>query len=126
MKYNVKKLDARYSYNNLFDYCIEFYPTMSAWRGPEAFTQAQQWFVDTYGWSADVRLWAELLGPKSIRLWAELNKWRGWGGKITTQLDLSEYCNPLWSYSIENANLRIYVASEKELMFFQLAHPCNK
>ena len=113
MRYNVKKLDARYSYNNLFDYCIEFHPTMSAWRGPESFTQAQQWFVETFGWSAEVRLWAEL------------SKWRSWGGKITTQLDLSEYCNPLWSYSIENANLRIYVASEKELMFFQLSHPCT-
>jgi hypothetical protein len=114
MKYNVKKLDARYSYDDFFDYCIEFYPRMSAGRGPESFTQAQQWFVETYGWSAEVRLWAEL------------SKWRGWGGKITTQLDLSDYCNPLWSYSIENANLRIYVASEKELMFFQLSHPCNK
>jgi hypothetical protein len=38
----------------------------------------------------------------------------------------SAHCNPHWSWSNSYQDLRIYVATEKELTFFQLAHPIDQ
>jgi hypothetical protein len=40
--------------------------------------------------------------------------------------DLPAHCNPHWSWTYGYDELWIYVASQKELAFFQLAHPVDQ
>lgn len=119
MKYRVQKLDGRFSYNNMFQYCLGFEYAMSRDQGPLMFNHALRWCVQTWGWSAEIRQYHEisrwinrtviLLQPLTI------------GPKPGT--DLPRDCNPNWSWSNGFDDLRIYLASEQELAFFQLAHP---
>jgi hypothetical protein len=113
MKYELQRLDGRFSYRNLFQYCIKFGGRMSLSRGPLHFTQVQKWFMETYGWSAEIRQYAE------IQAWITTNN-RVLKG---TAADVPPECNPYWSWTNGYDDLRIYVKSDKELNFFQLRWP---
>lgn len=115
MKYEIQRLDGRFSYRNLFQYCIKFGGRMSLSRGPLHFTQVQRWFFETYGWSAEIRQYAE------IRTWITTNNrvLKGQPAEIPVE------CNPHWSWTNGYDDLRIYVATDKELNFFQLRWPCE-
>ena len=125
MIYSVQQLDGRYSHNRYFKYCIEFGSRMNFGQGPEHFTNAQQWFFKTYGWSAEVRQWNEIL--RYYHLAANVPAWKvGLGPAVP---NLPESVNFLWSWQTGDSNYtksRIYVHGDKELSFFQLAHPIDR
>lgn len=120
MKYTVQKLDGRFSYNRYFKYYIGFSHRMSNGQGPLSFTRAQKWFVDTHGWSAEIRQWSEILSwySKAIPMMAVRGGWM----RPNTE-ELPPECNLNWSWTNGMDDLRIYIAGDKELAFFQLAHP---
>jgi len=105
MNYDIVKLDGRHSWHKIYRYSIEF-PKGAFSSGVLEFDRARRWFNRTYGWSQDVRTQNDIA--------RQLNRW----GPESQQEDL----NLLWAYSTEYRNYRIYVASDKELMFFELAH----
>jgi len=105
MNYNIVQLDKRHSWHKIYKYSIEF-PKGAFSSGVLEFDRARRWFNRTYGWSQDVRTQNEIAGRINRRM------------PESQQEDL----NLLWAYSTEYRNYRIYVASDKELMFFELAH----
>jgi len=113
MKYDIQRLDGRFTYRDLFQYTIKFTNRMSNNQGPQQFAEAQKWFFDTYGWSAEIRQYAE------IRAWITTNN-RVLKG---TAAEIPDECNPYWSWTNGYDDLRIYVASDRELNFFQLRWP---
>ena len=106
MKYNVIKLDGRHSWHKIYKYSIEF-PKGAFSSGVLEFDRARRWFNRTYGWSTDVKTQNEIA--------EQLND-------TVPSSHQSDDLNLLWAYSTEYRNYRIYVASDKELMFFELAH----
>jgi hypothetical protein len=113
MKYEILKLDGRFTYRDLFEYCIKFSNSMTVDRGPLQFNDALRWFFNTYGWSAEIRDYSKM------QKWAvQTTQWLG------ILEDVPAHCNPHWSWTNGYNDLRIYVATDKELAFFQLAHPC--
>lgn len=122
MNYNVHKLDRRYSHHTRFSHYIGFSNRMNIKQGPLDFCQAQKWFTETYGWSAEVQIYQNIYEWFSIA--STVPMMRVPGGWVRQEpKDLPEFCNPSWSWTNGYDDLRIYVASEKELAFFQLAHP---
>ena len=113
MKYQIIKLDGRFTHRELFQYCIKFGQRMSFDRGPLAFTQAQRWFFETYGWSAEIRQYDEIV------------KWVRNNNRFVnpSPVDVPQECNPYWSWTNGYDDLRIYVKSDAELNFFQLRWP---
>lgn len=86
---------------------------MNLGHGPLDFTVAQQWFFDSYGWSAEVRQYDDI--REYIR---KSNHWLG------DALEMPSAVNPHWSWTNGiNNQCRIYVATDKELSFFMIAHP---
>lgn len=123
MKYSIQKLDGRYTYRNLFEYCIKFSNRMVD-HGPLQFNDALKWFFDTYGWSAEIRDYSKMQ-KWTVQATAGLaNRQIQIASKILEELP--DHCNPHWSWTNGYDDLRIYVASEKELAFFQLAHPVDQ
>lgn len=123
MKYFIQKLDGRFSYNRDFKYYIGISNRMSNGLGPLEFTRVQKWFLDTYGWSAEIRLWTDIRSwySKSVPMMAVK------GGWVKPTADhLPAECNPFWSWSNGYEELRIYIKGDKELAFFQLAHPVDQ
>jgi hypothetical protein len=124
MKYDIMKLDGRYTYRDLFEYCIKFSNRMAGDHGPLQFNDALEWFRDTYGWSAE------------IRDYSKMQKWTvqatSWLGSRQIQMasgileDLPVHCNPYWSWTNGYDDLRIYVRSDAELIFFQLKWPSEQ
>jgi hypothetical protein len=119
MRYSVHTLDGRFRYQRWFQYYIGFSDSMGISLGPEHYNQCLQWFMHTYGWSAEVREYEEIYNwyYQSVPFISA----RG-----ITKLSppgLPECCNPHWSWSNGISKLRIYVASESELAFFQLKFP---
>jgi hypothetical protein len=45
---------------------------------------------------------------------------------IPPALDLPNSCNPYWSWTNGYDDLRLYVKSDQELSFFQLANPIDQ
>jgi hypothetical protein len=123
MKYEIHKLDKRYRYDAWFKYYIGFGSRMSVNRGPENFNRIQKWFIDTYGWSAEVRQYEEMYDWHLPIRPVMMSVKGGWVRPAPKTLP--EYCNPSWSWTNGYDDLRIYIASDKELSFFQLAHPLN-
>jgi hypothetical protein len=106
MKYEIVKLNGRNSWSKIYRYTIEF-PKGDYSSGVLEFDRARRWFNRTYGWSTDVKTQNEI---------AE---------QLNDQVPSSHQSDDLnlqWAYSTEYRNYRIYVASDKELMFFELAH----
>ena len=118
MKYEIVKLDGRFTYRELFAYCIKFSNRMAVDHGPLKFNDAMRWFTDTYGWSAE------------IRDYNKMHKWTQqtthWMGSPRLQAasglleEVPDHCNPHWSWTNGYDDLRIYVRSDAELNFFQL------
>ena len=115
MKYDILKLDGRFTYRNLFAYCIKFSNRMANSQGPQHFNDVMQWFTATYGWSAEVRQYDNMMK------WVEQTL--VFGKIITVARDLPDCCNEYWSWTNGYDDLRIYVRSDAELNFFQLRWP---
>jgi hypothetical protein len=107
MRYQVTKLDRRHSWCAQFAYMLEFSKNTWAGTGVLDFDRARRWMNRTYGWSQDVETRTALL----TRRMDPLNN--------SVQ---DEDINLHWAYSVAYKDYRIYLASEKELTFFQLAH----
>ena len=110
MKYEIAKLDGRFTYRDLFGYCVKFSNSMARGHGPLHFNAVLEWFRDTYGWSAEIRQYGDIMS------WiATNNRWLK-----SPPLDRPAECNPHWSWTNGYDDLRIYVKSDAELNFFQL------
>lgn len=123
MKYTITRLDGRYSYREQFEYYIGFSGTMARGHGPLYYNHAIKWFINTYGWSAEVREYMK------IQRWtATLQLSPKLALHMATDIleQQSEHCNPHWSWTNAYEDLRVYVASDRELAFFQLAHPVDQ
>ena len=107
MKYQVTNLDRRHSHHASFNYMLRF--GKPSWEGTGVldFDRARRWMNRTYGWSQDV----ETL--------AAIKRCQVRNPDVVVQ---AEDTNPHWAYSVAYKDYRIYLASEKELTFFQLAH----
>ena len=119
MIYTINKMDGRFSYRNWFEYCIGFAGNMY---GPVQFNQAVKWFTETYGWSAEVRQYA------NIHKWSAVNRQFSQTVKpiLDADIDIAEICSPQWSWSNGYNDLRIYLASDQELAFFCLKFPIDQ
>jgi len=106
MNYEIVKLNGRNSWSKIYRYTIEF-PKGDYSSGVLEFDRARRWFNRTYGWSTDVKTQNEIA--------EQLND-------TVPSSHQSDDLNLQWAYSTEYRNYRIYVASDKELMFFELAH----
>jgi hypothetical protein len=129
MKYTIQRLDGRHTYKNLFQYYIGFSNRMSNNQGPLNFTLAQKWFTETYGWSAEVRQYAEILEWSDIKNAMNGLMRRKFSGHPLLKnpgsgyaSDIPEVCNSKWSWTNGYDDLRIYVASDKELSWFQISN----
>jgi hypothetical protein len=124
MRYQIVKLDKRFAHHNQFGYCIKFSNRMAVDHGPLQFNDALKWFMMTYGWSAEIREYAKM------RAWTKSSTtWMGNYSRNTALGILEEmpdHCNPHWSWTNGYDDLRIYVASDRELAFFQLARPVDQ
>ena len=108
MQYQVARLDGRFSHSGSFDYVLEF--SKSLWSngtGVLDFDRARRWMNRTYGWSQDVEIQSSIKRLQSIH-----------PGVAVQDEDMNQH----WAYSVIYKDYRIYLASEKELTFFQLAH----
>lgn len=123
MKYKLQKLDGRHSYRHWFQYYVGFRASMNYGQGPLHFARVQKWFFDTYGWSAEIRQWADIHRWTAMGLQTTAKPW-------TTQEEIFDHlpdvCNRHWSWTNGTDDLRIYLATDQELAFFQLAHPLDQ
>jgi len=106
MNYKIVKLDGRWSYRNYFEYAIIFSNSMIRDQGPVHFATAQKYFFDAYGWSAEIRQWAE------IKKYADNRSMLG--------VVMPDCVNPNWSWTNGYDDLRIYVQNETGLTLFTL------
>ena len=123
MKYNIYKLDGRYRYRSWFEYYVGFSQRMSNGEGPLAYNQALQFLTKAYGWSAEVRQYEEIHSwlVTKVPMMAVKGGWVKPNSK-----DLPVECNPHWSWTNCYNDLRIYLATDKELAYFQLAHTVDQ
>lgn len=118
MKYSVQKLDGRFTYRDLFEYCIKFSNRMAVDRGPLQFNNALEWFRNTYGWSAEIRDYSKMQKwTQQATAWLGSRQIQKASGVLE---DLPAHCNPHWSWTNGYDDLRIYVASDQELSMFVL------
>ena len=124
MKYEIIKLDGRYTYRDLFEYCIKFSNRMAVDHGPVKFNDALKWFLETYGWSAEIRDYSKM------QKWTvQTTQWMGSSRFQAAQGVLNEtpeHCNPHWSWTNGYDDLRIYVKSSQELTLFTLKYPVDQ
>ena len=114
MKYEIRKLDGRYSYRDWFKYCLIFHSGMSPNnKGVLWFNDTKVWFENTYGSSAEIKEWHAML------------KYHHTFENFVEGSTLSSHVNFHWSYTNGYNDLRIYIKSEKELGFFKLANPVD-
>ena len=129
MKYTVQKLDGRFTYRDWFEYLIAFPGRMANKQGPLNFTRTQKWFTETYGWSAEIRQYADIYNFHITT--SKLNNYRTGplAPKLSGQLlELPPECNPYWSWTNghQYPDLRIYVKGDAELAFFRLKFPVDQ
>jgi hypothetical protein len=124
MKYSVVNLDKRFSFNQWFQYYLDFPNSMSDSEGVLNYNRSLQWFIQTYGWSAEVRQYADM--HKWATRFIPLMRAKGRVYPTTSTHNLPKECNPQWSWSNGYNNLRIYLATDKELAFFQLSFPVDR
>lgn len=107
MRYQITRLDHRFSHKGSFDYVIEF--SKSTWLGTGVldFDRARRWMNQTWGWSQDVETRSALK-----RRWTDSTN-------VAVQ---EEDINWHWAYSVQYNDYRIYLKGDKELAWFQLAH----
>ena len=107
MHYHIVKLDNRHSYHDRFQYAIEFSKAGAYGTGVLDFDRSRRWFNEHCGWGQPVEIQEALLRNKQYH------------GHLYTDQDI----NPVWSYSAQYRNYRIYVASDAEVSWFVLCHP---
>jgi len=117
MKYRTVKLDGRWSYRKHFEYALLFGGRMSSSQGPMHFAEAQRWFFDTYGWSAEIRQWADI-----HQYFTNVYRYIG----PNPPPEMPECVNPYWSWTNGYDDLRIYVKSPQELTLFQLKYQVDQ
>lgn len=120
MKYEIIRLDGRFTYRDLFEYCIKFSNRMAVSQGPLQFNDALKWFMETYGWSAEIRDYTKM------EKWVHhTSTWmKSYNTPAAGIMDKApDHCNPHWSWTNGYEDLRIYVKSDAELNFFQLKWP---
>jgi hypothetical protein len=119
MKYEIAKLDGRFTYRDLFEYYIKFSNSMTRGHGPLHFNSVLEWFRDTYGWSAEIRQYNNMMSWTT----ASRNVMNQFPKATGILSELPDCCNSHWSWTNGYDDLRIYVASDRELNFFQLRWP---
>ena len=122
MKYEIAKLDGRFTYRDLFEYYIKFSNSMTRGHGPLHFNSVLEWFRDTYGWSAEIRQYNNMMSWTT----ASRNVMNQFPKATGILSELADCCNSHWSWTNGYDDLRIYVASDRELNFFQLRWPCEQ
>ena len=122
MKYEIAKLDGRFTYRDLFEYYIKFSNSMTRGHGPLHFNWVLEWFRDTYGWSAEIRQYNNMMAWTT----ASRNVMNQFPKATGILSELPACCNSHWSWTNGYDDLRIYVASDRELNFFQLRWPCEQ
>lgn len=100
MQYHTTKLDKRHNWHAHFAYMLEFSKSRRVGTGVLDFDRARRWMNQTWDWSQDVVTRSALLQQ-------------------------NQDINLHWAYSVEYRDYRIYLKSDKELMFFQLTHVQN-
>lgn len=108
--FEIKKLDGRYSYVDYFKYMVCYNRNMRIGESPLLFSQHLEWFTNTYGWTMN------------IELWDETKNWYDLKNLATSETAMPEHVNAHWSFCTRFRELRIYLASDKELEFFRLRH----
>ena len=130
MKYTIQRLDKRYSHADLFQYYIGFPARQINNRGPECFNEALQWFTRTYGWSAEIKQYADIKSFGTSFNSVARAMQRKFNGHpllgVQNPQPIPSFCNELWSWSNLYDDLRIYTATDRELTFFQLAFPVDR
>ena len=130
MKYTIQRLDKRYSHANLFQYYIGFPARQVNNRGPECFNEALQWFTRTYGWSAEIKQYVDIKKYSTTFNIVANAMQRKFNGHpllgVQNPQSIPSCCNELWSWSNLYDDLRVYVATDRELTFFQLAFPVDQ
>lgn len=117
MRYTVVKLDRRWSYRQHFEHALIFTGRMSNSQGPMHFVEAQKWFFDTYGWSAEIRQWSDIREHfANVFRYVKPHPLPGMPACV----------NPYWSWTNGYDDLRIYVKSPQELTLFQLKYPVDQ
>jgi len=81
------------------------------------FTTAQEYFLNTYGWSAEVRQWVDIYN---------YYKFKNGGPYFSPESEMPKCVNMYWSWTNGFNDLRIYVKSEKELTLFRLKYPIDQ
>ena len=123
MKYTVTRLDGRFSYREWFEYYIGFTSAMTSQQGPVHYNDTLKWLFETYGWSAEIRQYGRIMQwTSNVYINTLLNQRQATHNLI----ERSEHCNPHWSWTNHHPDLRIYLATDKELQFFQLRWPCEQ
>jgi hypothetical protein len=122
MKYEIAKLDGRFTYRDLFEYYIKFSNSMTRGHGPLHFNAVLEWFRDTYGWSAEIRQYNNMMSWTT----ASRNVMNQFPKATGILSELPDCCNSHWSWTNGYDDLRIYVASDRELNFFLLRWPCEQ
>lgn len=120
MQYQLHQLDGRHSHNDRFQYYLGFPTQMTNRSGPLHFNDAMTWFINNFGWSAEIHQICK------IEAWTTNAK--TWNHLINLSSDLldnsPDYCNQHWSWTNTiGHDLRIYVRGDQELAWFQLSHP---
>jgi len=102
MKYQVTDLDRRFSHSASFNHMLTF--SKPTWQGTGVldFDRARRWMNQTWGWSQEVDT-RNAIEHSNI---------------VLQQGDINLH----WAYSAVYKDYRIYLAGDKELAFFQLAH----
>lgn len=107
MQYNLQKLDHRHSYHQSFKYYLGFARNPGFKRsGPVDFYRAQQWLTDTYGLGVEARHYNQIKHYSAEHPEEQLN----------------DLIQAPWAWSNAYDQLRLYIASDSELAFFQLTH----
>ena len=105
MRYKITKLDRRHNYHIRYQYMIQFSGQRQALSGTGVldFDRSRRWFNQTYGWAQEAEIQTAM-------------------NKQCRAINAPFESNPHWAYQCEYSDYRIYVASDKELAWFQLAH----
>lgn len=121
MKYYIRRTDGRHSHNDLFGFYIGFSKNLHSNFGPACFNYCVKWFIETYSYSAEVGHYKEIKQYFNTMTQLGISPTGKYANSVSDEL-----CNPKWSWTIGYNDLRIYVAGDKELAFFQLAHPVDQ
>jgi len=128
MNYRIAKLDGRWNYHSFFAFAVIFSPNIpdpGERIGDKGmllkfvldFTTAQEYFLNTYGWSAEVRQWVDIYN---------YYKFKNGGPYFSPESEMPKCVNMYWSWTNGFNDLRIYVKSEKELTLFRLKYPIDQ